>query len=65
MVVVGEFIAVIVVGAGLVGSGDHVPVPIAAIVAVPFTQALTSGPASGRLLTMTSTVSEQKPTVHT
>jgi uncharacterized membrane protein len=42
---------------------DHVPVPVAAIVAVVFSQMLWSGPALGLAVTITDAVSVHPPLV--
>jgi hypothetical protein len=43
---------------------DHVPVPVAAIVAIVFSQMLWSGPALGLAVTITDAVSVHPPLVH-
>jgi hypothetical protein len=65
MVVLALLGELMVVVAGLAGRAAHVPVPIAAIVAVPFTQVATSGPASGRADTITAAVSVHMIDDHT
>ena len=64
MVVVGVVGLLITVAAGLPVIAVHIPVPTAAIVAVPLTQVKTSGPALGREETMTATVSVQSGDDH-
>ena len=64
MEVTGLFGLLITVGAGLPVTAIQVPEPVAAIVAVPFTQVKTSGPALGREETMTAAVSVQSGDDH-
>jgi hypothetical protein len=70
MVAVGLLAGVIVAVPGLpLGTGVHVPVPTAAIVADPPGNVATqltvlSGPALGRAVTVTVATSVQVPTVH-
>ena len=59
IVVVGLVGLFMVTDPGLPAIAVHVPVPMAAIVAVPFTHVRTSGPALGLEVTITATVSVQ------
>jgi hypothetical protein len=59
MVVVGDVLAVITVAAGLPAMAVHVPVPVAAIVAVLPGHTVWSGPALG--LGVTVTIIESDP----
>ena len=65
IVAVGEVTVVMVVVAGLVIDAVHVPVPVAAIVAVEYWQVVWSGPAFGLAVTITLAVSVQPFDVHT
>jgi len=53
-----------VVAAGLVDSAVHVPIPVAAIVAVEYWQVTRSGPALGFAITITLAVSVHPFAVH-
>ncbi len=65
MVVVGLEAVVMVAVPGLPVEAVHVPVPVAAMVAVPYWQTLWSGPALGLAVTVTVIVSFPLPVVQT
>jgi hypothetical protein len=65
MTVVAEVEDVKVVVAGLLLRAVHVPIPVAAIVAVEYWQIIWSGPALGLAVTITLAVSVHPLAVHT